>query len=82
MRDSPSGTGLSQIFTAIYTDPVSYTNLTDAQFLVQTSVNGYAACYLRYNIAAQVFLRPNRWPVSCDTNFRSKQVFVECGSRG
>jgi Divergent InlB B-repeat domain len=54
-----SGTGLSQIFTAIYTDPVSYTNLTDAQFLVQTSVNGNAACYLKYNIAANAFYLTN-----------------------
>src|SRR5229473_1110933 len=54
-----SGTGLSQIFTAIYTDPVAYTNLTDAQFLVQTSVNGYNACYLRYNIATQAFYLAN-----------------------
>jgi hypothetical protein len=55
----PSGTGLSQIFTATYTDPVAYTNLTDAQFLVQTGVNGYAACYLRYNVATDKFYLAN-----------------------
>jgi hypothetical protein len=54
-----SGTGLSQIFTATYTDPVSYTNLTDAQFLVQTSVNGNGACYLKYNIASHAFSLSN-----------------------
>jgi len=54
-----SGTGLSQILTAIYTDPAAYTNLTDAQFLVQTSVNGNAACYVRYNIASNAFYLTN-----------------------
>src|SRR5260370_42715052 len=50
-----SGTGWTQAFATTYSDAGGYNNLTDLQFLVQTTVNGYNACYLRYNLQAQLF---------------------------
>jgi hypothetical protein len=35
-----AGAGWNQVFTATYSDPAGYGNMTDALFLVQTSVNG------------------------------------------
>ena len=47
-----SGSGMSQLFTATYSQAPSYSNITDALFLVQTGVNGTNACYLKYNVQA------------------------------
>jgi DNA-binding beta-propeller fold protein YncE len=43
-----SGTGLTQTFTAVYSDPKGLSDLTNVRLLVNTAVNGANACYLFY----------------------------------
>jgi hypothetical protein len=50
-----SGSGATQSFSVTYVDPAGYSDISEAQFLVQTSVNGLNACYLKYNQQANAF---------------------------
>src|SRR5260221_4949019 len=47
-----SGTGMSQTFTAVYSDPTGYSNITEAEILIQppsfTSF-GFYDCYVYFN---------------------------------
>jgi hypothetical protein len=43
-----SGTGLSPVFTAGYQDPTSYSNITEAQILVQNGQSAANSCNARY----------------------------------
>ena len=53
-----SGAGFTQTFSAVYSDPNGLADLTQAQLLINSSVNSAAACYVIYNTATnQLFLR-------------------------
>ena len=45
-----SGTGYTQTLASTYSESPSYTSMTQALFLVQTSINGASACYLMYEL--------------------------------
>ena len=47
-----SGTGLTQTFTAVYTDPNGLTDLGTAKFLINTAISGVNACDIYYVRAA------------------------------
>jgi hypothetical protein len=50
-----SGFGAYRSFAVAYYDSAGYTDINEAKFLVQTSVNGVNACYLKYNVQTNGF---------------------------
>src|ERR1700674_1363266 len=52
-----SGAGLSQIFTAMYSDTSGYNDIQEAHMLLQTSLTGTNTCGPRYNVQSnQLYL--------------------------
>jgi hypothetical protein len=54
-----SGSGLSQLFTAIYSQPNGSSQLTVARVLFNQDVDGRKACYIYYDRAANSLLLVN-----------------------
>ncbi len=44
-----TGAGTSQIFSFVYRDPDGYTDLTQAEAILNSIMSGVGACYIRYN---------------------------------
>src|SRR5206468_3102157 len=46
-----SGSGPGQVFTATYGDALGYGDISEAQLLVNSTLNGASACYARWTPA-------------------------------
>ena len=49
-----AGSGSSQVFTIVYSDPAGYTDINWTNLLIQTQVNGQSACWVQYTPANNV----------------------------
>ena len=54
-----SGTGVTQTFTAVYSDPNGLNDLNNVRLLVNTAVSGVNACYLYYYPASNTIYLEN-----------------------
>lgn len=54
-----SGTGLTQTFTGVYSDPIGINNLSNVRILFNTAVSGLKACYVYYYPASNALYLEN-----------------------